>query len=297
MSSGMAKRAPSESPVRDVTDTARWVAHYRALESERPHGILSDPLARHLAGERGRAIAEALPKLSLEWVIPVRAKVYDELIVEALAEGGIDTVLNLAAGLDTRPYRLDLPTTLRWVEADLPAIVTTKTAVLAGERTHCELRRVELDLTDGAGLRALLSELERDARRVLVVTEGVLAYLDESTVSALARALHASPAVQAWLLEAAMPEVLARARRAWGKVLEPAGAGMKFAPASGLDFFAPFGWAPRRTRSLLEEAERLGRGMRFARLARLVTKWLRGEDAWRKLAMYGVMERAAPEAR
>jgi O-methyltransferase involved in polyketide biosynthesis len=74
--------------VRDVSDTARWVAHYRALESERPGGILQDPLARRLAGERGRAIARALPKLSLEWMIPVRAKIYDELLLETLAAGG-----------------------------------------------------------------------------------------------------------------------------------------------------------------------------------------------------------------
>src|SRR6267378_1435202 len=103
----------------DISDTARWVAHYRALESERPNGILRDPLARRLAGERGRAIAETLPKLSLDWMIPVRAKVYDELILNVIAEGKIDTVLNLAAGLDTRPYRLALPATLRWIEADL----------------------------------------------------------------------------------------------------------------------------------------------------------------------------------
>lgn len=277
--------------VEDVTDTARWVAHYRALESERPGGILNDPLARRLAGERGRAMAGALPKLSLAWMIPVRAKVYDELILEAVSSGGVDVVLNLAAGLDTRPYRLVLPPALQWVEADLPAVIAEKTALLANERPVCTLERVALDLTRDDELAALLARFDLSNARVLVVTEGVLAYLDEREVRALARALSASSAVKRWLVEAAMPEVLAQARRAWGKTLEPAGAAMKFAPASGLDFFTELGWHARSTRSLLEEAARYGREMPFVALKRSVTRWLRGPDAWRNIARYGVLEK------
>ncbi|HTQ04382.1 MAG TPA: class I SAM-dependent methyltransferase [Polyangiaceae bacterium] len=278
--------------VRDVSDTARWVAHYRALEAERPNGILRDPFARRLAGERGRAIARALPKLSLEWMVPVRAKIYDELILEALAAGGVEVVVNLAAGLDARPYRLPLPAGLRWVEIDLPELIAEKARLLADERPRCELERVALDLTRTDELAALLARFTGAEPHVLVVTEGLLAYLDETKVRALAAALHAAPAVRFWIAEAAKPEVLARARRAWGKTLEPAGAAMKFAPASGLDFFTELGFEPRATRSLLEEAERYRREMRFAAVARQVTTWLRGREAWRKLAMYGLLEKA-----
>jgi methyltransferase (TIGR00027 family) len=279
----------------DVSDTARWVAYFRALESEKANAILRDPFARRLAGDRGRAMAEGLPKLSLEWVIPVRAKVYDELILEAVGTGRIDAVLNLAAGLDTRPYRLALPASLVWIEADLPGIITSKTDELANERPRCKLERVSLDLSDSTSRDALLQRLHADGLRVLVVTEGLLAYLDEESVRSLAHALYASPAVEGWVLEAAMPRVLAQARRAWGKTLVPAGAEMKFAPASGLDFFAPFGWRPRVTRSLLEEAHRHGREMRFASIARFVTTLLRGRAAWRNVAMYAVMEKSGPK--
>ncbi|WP_438031310.1 class I SAM-dependent methyltransferase [Sorangium sp. So ce233] len=34
---------------------------------------------------------------------------FDRLLLERLAEGGIDTILNLAAGLDTRPYAWTCP--------------------------------------------------------------------------------------------------------------------------------------------------------------------------------------------
>ena len=42
-----------EEPFRNISDTARWVAVYRAIESERPDAWFRDPLAKRLAGERG----------------------------------------------------------------------------------------------------------------------------------------------------------------------------------------------------------------------------------------------------
>lgn len=288
-SSRTSERARARPLFADVSDTARWVAHYRALETERPGGMLHDPFARRLAGERGRRIAESLPELSLRWMIPVRARIFDELLLETLATGEITTVLNLAAGLDTRPYRLELPASLRFVEADLPALLANKSELLAQEHPRCALERVPLDVTDERARDALLARLAGEGARVVVVTEGVLAYLAEPEVEALARSLHRASAVRAWILEAAMPVALVRARRAWGAALAAGRAEMKFAPASGLDFYADHGWEPTLVRSLLEEAERYGRQMRFAGLARVVTKWLRGEEAWRKMAMYAVM--------
>ena len=87
-------------------DTALWVALYRALESERPDAIFHDPYARRLAGDRAERIMETLPKAKTwGWPMVVRTAVMDELILKAVAQGS-GTVLNLAAGLDARPYRL-----------------------------------------------------------------------------------------------------------------------------------------------------------------------------------------------
>jgi len=57
-----------------------------------------------------------------------RTKVIDDVIIEAIAEG-CDKVLNLAAGLDTRSYRLNLPPDFAWVEADLPELLAEKERV------------------------------------------------------------------------------------------------------------------------------------------------------------------------
>ena len=52
----------ADNPIRNVSDTASWVAVYRAMESERPDAHFNDPYARRLAGERGQAIVDAMPR-------------------------------------------------------------------------------------------------------------------------------------------------------------------------------------------------------------------------------------------
>ena len=93
--------------IEHVSDTARWVALYRAMESERPDALFHDPYARRLAGERGERILASLKQgRTWAWPMIVRTAVMDELILRGIARDRVDTVVNLAAGLDTRPYRL-----------------------------------------------------------------------------------------------------------------------------------------------------------------------------------------------
>src|SRR5215218_10081906 len=62
-------------PIENVSDTARWVAYYRALETERPDALFRDPYARALAGARGAAIAAALPGgRAAAWSLIVRTR-------------------------------------------------------------------------------------------------------------------------------------------------------------------------------------------------------------------------------
>jgi len=118
--------------LRDISDTARWVAVYRARENERADALFRDPLARRLAGERGEEIARSLKRQDRhEWAFNTRTYVFDELLRDELANGA-DMVINLAAGLDARPYRLDLPPSLQWIEVDLPPLIAYKEEVLRG---------------------------------------------------------------------------------------------------------------------------------------------------------------------
>lgn len=96
-------------PIENVSDTARWVAVYRAMESARPEALFHDPFASGLAGDRGTEIVDGLKRgRSLATPMIVRTVVFDEIILDRVAKGA-DLVVNLAAGLDVRPWRMRLP--------------------------------------------------------------------------------------------------------------------------------------------------------------------------------------------
>src|SRR5512137_1232315 len=102
--------------IRNISDTARWVAVYRAQETERPDAVFRDPFARRLAGERGEQIAKSMPLgADNAWSMITRTYLIDEF-VRAEVQRGADLVVNLAAGLDSRPYRMPLPASLHWIE-------------------------------------------------------------------------------------------------------------------------------------------------------------------------------------
>src|SRR5439155_18020971 len=101
-----------EPLVRNISDTALLAAIYRARETERPDPVFRDPFARRLAGERGDQIAKSMPfSERATWAWITRTYAYDEFIKQQVREG-VDMVVNLAAGLDARPYRMDLPASL-----------------------------------------------------------------------------------------------------------------------------------------------------------------------------------------
>jgi methyltransferase (TIGR00027 family) len=247
----------SASPVSNVSDTARWVAVYRAWESARPDALFSDPYAKSLAGERGQAIATLMPAQARSgWPMIARTKLIDDLIQAAVAKG-CDCVINLAAGLDTRPYRLELPNSLRWIEADLPALIEEKEQLLADARPRCRLRRISVDLTD-AGARVLaLQDAVTPSTQALVITEGLLGYLDDAQVRALSKDLAALAGVRCWILDLGSPAILAMLRKGMGTHLT--NAPLKFAPSNGVAFFEALGWRVAQVHSIFHAAVRFRR--------------------------------------
>jgi len=241
-------------PVRDVSDTAKWVAIYRAEESARKDALFRDPLAGRLAGERGTAIAAGASKHS-RWALVTRTKLMDDLVLASVREG-TDRVLNLAAGFDTRPYRLDLPADLVWIEADLPRLVEEKEALLSGETPRVKLSREVVDLVDPDARNAFLARATAGAKRTLVITEGLVIYLEEAVVSAMAKDFAAHP-IHDWILDFSSPKIVAEMRAGMGKLLE--NAPFKFAPGNGVAFFEDFGWKVRDLHSLFHSAARLKR--------------------------------------
>jgi methyltransferase (TIGR00027 family) len=257
--------------IENISDTARWVAVYRAIETARPDAIFRDPFADRLAGSRGREILDAMPHgHAYAWPMIVRTAVFDEIILDAVRNRQADLVVNLAAGLDARPWRLPLPPSLHWVDVDLPGILNYKTEELRNETPVCRYEAVVTDLTDVEARRALFSRLGSGSSRALVVSEGLLIYLAPEQVASLATDLHSQPSFKEWLIDLGSPQLLKRMERTWGKSLAASGAPFRFAPAEGTEFFRPYGWREAQFRSMWEEAQRLHRTMKGAWLWNLI---------------------------
>ena len=259
----------SANPIRHISDTALWVAVYRAEESERVDAVFRDPYARKLAGDRGRQIAATMPFAKRHsWSYVARTWLVDR-VIESEVQHGADMVINLAAGLDSRPYRMQLPASLRWVEVDLEDMLKYKENVLAAEQPACSLERIALDLRDAASRRTLFQRLGNEAYRVLVISEGLIIYFEAEAAAELARDLSGSPHFRRWVTDLSSPALLKMLQKAIGAPLVAAGSPLRFAPQEGPGFFAPHGWTPVETHSLLHTAAKLKRlslGMRFLSL-------------------------------
>jgi methyltransferase (TIGR00027 family) len=239
----MTANAAKSPAIRNISDTARWVAFYRAMETERPDAIFKDPYARKLAGERGEEIVNTLRGGKRQsWAMVVRTKLLDDILLRILSSEPVDVVVNLAAGLDVRPYRLELAPTLRWIEVDLPEMIGYKRQMLTGEKPHCQFEQVTMDLADAPARRELFARINSSARHIFVITEGLLAYLEDAQVAELARDLHQADHCQYWVTDLASPKVKQMMQKHWGKELSAAGAPIKFAPQEAEEFFLPCGW-------------------------------------------------------
>ena len=245
--------------VRDVSDTARWVAYFRARETQRPDALFRDPFAERLAGEQGFQIANTLADGNKhEWAWVARTYLFDQFIARAI-HNGADLVLNLAAGLDARPYRMELPDSIQWVEVDLPGLISYKQEILSKEASRCRLERISLDLSDVSARRELFADLNRRAKKIAVASEGLLIYFTSEEVSSLATDLAAEEHVRTWIIDLASPGQLKLMQRTTGKDLSEAGAAFKFGPAEGANFFVPYGWEPKDVQGLLKTAAQFKR--------------------------------------
>lgn len=124
------------------------MAAVRARETERPDALVSDPWAAALAAEGGRAWLAARPPDSTTPIV-LRTRYFDEFLAHASA-AGLRQVVLLAAGLDTRAYRLPWPQGTAVYEIDRSPVLRHKEHVLsaAGATPSCERHAIEADITE-----------------------------------------------------------------------------------------------------------------------------------------------------
>ncbi len=258
--------------MKNIADTAYLVAMYRALETERPDSLFKDKYANLLAGSKGAMLVEILgEKQKITNAIALRTRLIDEQIEKLVKSQNIDTVLNLAAGLDTRPYRLALPNSLHWIEVDFPDIIVEKEQKLQAVIPVCSLERIKLDITDTYLRKNLFAEISKKAKQVLVISEGFLSYLPEIEVAAIASDIKSQSKLIWWLFELESAETLENydniyPRKIFDQYFANGKKTLLFAPQEGANFFQKYGWEIADSISAWKESRRLERDVRITRL-------------------------------
>jgi methyltransferase (TIGR00027 family) len=176
-----------------VSTTAVGVARIRAGESKRTDRLFDDPYAAAFVaampdayatdGSRSEAARAVGARIALHVV--VRTRFYDDYL-QAAAADGIRQVVLLAAGLDTRAFRLPWPDGTTVLEVDLPEMVAFKNDVLAADDSTPTATRVPViaDLTQdwAAGMAAAGFD---PAQPTAWLVEGLLVYLTHDDAARL----------------------------------------------------------------------------------------------------------------
>src|ERR1700731_3908318 len=184
----------SEGDTWDITtsvgSTALFVATARALEAQKPEPLVVDPYAELFCRAVGGRPADVLdgkepdhPLKAPDWgehfvnFQGARTKYFDEYFCRA-ANAGVQQVVMLAAGLDSRAYRLDWPAATTIFELDQPQVLDFKRQVLTDHGAHprAERREIEVDLREDWP-KALRESGFDPAKPSAWIAEGLLIYL------------------------------------------------------------------------------------------------------------------------
>ncbi|GLX49275.1 S-adenosyl-L-methionine-dependent methyltransferase [Streptomyces hygroscopicus subsp. hygroscopicus] len=245
-----------------VSRTAQWTAAARALETEREDRLFADPYARTVAGTTGFELLDRYAGAGTVPFLAIRTTYLDRAIERAVGERGLRQVVFLAAGMDTRHYRLTWPDGITLYELDRPALLEAKAAMLAREPEPAgrERRTVAVDLRED--WTGSLKEAGWQAERpTLWVVEGLLFFLPEEAVRTLITTLWQHSAPGSVLLGDVISEAALRnpLSRPFMKALEEDGNPWLFGTEEPEQLLVSCGWTVQEVKQPGEEGADFGR--------------------------------------
>jgi methyltransferase (TIGR00027 family) len=248
-------------PMDGVAATSLMTAAARARESARPDCLFDDPWAEFLAGDAGRAFLERQDHVfPPNPIFVVRHRFFDDFLM-ATAGKGIRQVVLVAAGLDTRAYRLRWPLGTVVYELDQPQVLGYKQTVLdqAGATPACERILVQADLREDWPSELLAGGF-RPTEGTAWLAEGLLFYLPETAVRSLLSTMASLSAADSVLGTDTMSATMlaSKERRAWVRLYAESGAPFVFGTDKPGELVAECGWKPS-IHVARDIGERLGR--------------------------------------
>jgi methyltransferase (TIGR00027 family) len=182
-----------------LESTAYWTASVRALESACQDALFKDPWAAMLGGKKGQEWIEGRSIDSLAPII-LRTRFFDEFLQRITRQGGINQVALMAAGLDTRAFRLDWPPGTRLFELDQPEVLAYKEQILnsAGAQPACERYAIGVDLTESWEDELVLAGFDPQIPAVWLL-EGFLFYLPNEDITRLLDGVSGMASTGSWL--------------------------------------------------------------------------------------------------
>jgi methyltransferase (TIGR00027 family) len=234
-----------------VALTSQWVAAARANETDRPDGLFRDPYARALAGPEGFEFFGAsmalrgLTSADTDDYLAIRTRFLDDALISAVQELGLQQVVILAAGMDSRAIRLPWPAETHVFELDREAVFAHKEAILTelGATAPCQRTVVPVDLEHDWVPTLVAAEFQPD-KPAAFLAEGLLVYLEPTAAEGLLERVSAIAAPGSWLaVDMADPDLLSSPWMTSAlQLLTERGCPWRFACASPEDLLARYGW-------------------------------------------------------
>ncbi len=174
------KNAHMTDETRPVALTAQFTAKARAIESQRANALFHDPWAELFAGRAGDAWLARQQSEYPGLPLILRTRFFDDFFAERMGDASLRQVVLLAAGYDTRAYRLVWPEGTRLYEIDQPAVLARKEALLQqqGATPRCERVALGVDLASD-WVAPLLAAGFTPERPSFWLLEGLLMYLTQ----------------------------------------------------------------------------------------------------------------------
>ncbi len=183
-----------------LASTAHWTAAVRAKESLREDRLFNDPSAITLAGKEGEEWAAQRVGDFGVTTMTVRTRFFDDFLQHVAGSYAIRQIVLLAAGLDTRAFRLPWPKQTRFFELDQPHVLQDKERVLtaAGAQPTCQRQTIAVDLT-GPWIETLIKAGFNAYQPSGWLLEGFLFYLPTESVTHLLDEVTSLAAPGSWM--------------------------------------------------------------------------------------------------